>query len=205
VGTVVTFRDGRPDRSLYRRYRIRTVKGSDDYAMIREVVGRHLGRIVKDGAEVPDLLVIDGGKGQLSAAVEAARASGLRGIALVSLAKREEEVFVPGRATPVPLPEDGRPKKLLQRIRNEVHRFSIAYHRRLREKNARRSLLDDVPGVGEARKEALLERFGSVAAIGERTVEELTEVPGIGAETAKKIKETLDGAGRGDRPERGGP
>ena len=200
VGTVVTFRDGRPDKKLYRRYRIRTVKGSDDYAMIREVVGRHLKRVPEEGEDLPDLLLIDGGKGQLSAAGEALKASGLRGIMLVALAKREEEIFVPGRATPLPLPEDGRPKKLLQRVRNEVHRFSIAYHRKLREKDARRSLLDDVPGVGAARKEALLKRFGSVAAIGGRTVDELTEVSGIGIETAKSIKQTLAGEGRGDRP-----
>ncbi len=202
VGTVVTFRDGRPNKKLYRRYRIRTVKGSDDYAMIREVVGRHLKGILKDGAEPPDLFVIDGGKGQLSAAGTAVRASGLRGVALAALAKREEEVFVPGRATPLPLPEDGRPKKLLQRVRNEVHRFSIAYHRKLRERSVRRSLLDDIPGVGSARKEALLERFGSVAAIGERTIDELTEVPGIGVETAKRIKRALEEAGGRDRPRR---
>jgi excinuclease ABC subunit C len=202
VGTVVTFRDGRPDKRLYRRYRIRTVKGSDDYAMIREVVGRHLRRANEEGADPPDLLLIDGGKGQLSAAGEAVRASGLRGIALVALAKREEEIFVPGRATPLPLAEDGRPKKLLQRVRNEVHRFSVAYHRKLREKEARRSALDDVRGVGEARKEALLKRFGSVAAIGERTIDELTEVPGIGVETAKRIKRALEEARGGDRPGR---
>ena len=204
VGTIVTFRDGRPDKRLYRRYRIRTVKGADDYAMIREVVGRHLRRILSEGAEVPDLLLIDGGKGQLSAAGAAVRASGLRGIALAALAKREEEVFVPGRASPLALPEDGRPKKLLQRVRNEVHRFSIAYHRKLREKSARRSLLDDVPGVGGVRKEALLKRFGSVAALVERTVEELTEVPGIGVQTAKRIKQALEEAGRRDRPRRQG-
>jgi excinuclease ABC subunit C len=199
VGTVVTFRDGRPDRSLYRRYRIRTVKGSDDYAMIREVVGRHLERVAKEGAEPPDLLLIDGGKGQLSAAGEALRSSGLRGIALASLAKREEEVFVPGRATPLPLPEEGRPKRLLQKVRDEVHRFSVAYHRKLREESARRSLLDGVPGVGAVRKEALLQRFGSVAAIGERTIEELTEVSGIGVETARRIKQAIEEAEGGHR------
>jgi excinuclease ABC subunit C len=202
VGTVVTFRDGRPDKNLYRRYRIRTVKGSDDCAMIREVVGRHLRRAAEEGADLPDLVLIDGGKGQLSAAGEALRASGLRGIALASLAKREEEVFVPGRATPLPLPEDARPKRLLQRVRDEVHRFSVAYHRKLREESARRSLLDDVPGVGAARKQALLVRFGSVAAIGERTVEELTEVPGIGVETARRIKRAIEDAEGRHRPGR---
>jgi len=204
VGTVVTFRDGRPDRSLYRRYRIRTVKGSDDCAMIREVVDRHLTRTAADGGEAPDLFVIDGGKGQLSAAAAAVRASGSRGVALAALAKREEEVFVPGRASPLPLSQDGRPNRLLQRIRNEVHRFSIAYHRRLREKAARRSLLDDVPGVGEARKKALLERFGSVAGIARSSIDELTEVPGIGAETARRIQEALEEAGRRDRAGRPG-
>ena len=205
VGTVVTFRDGRPDRALYRKYRIRTVvQGRDDYGSIAEVVSRHLRRAVKEERELPDLLLIDGGKGQLSAAATALRGSGARGVTLVGLAKREEEVFVRERATPLSLAPDSRAKRLLVRVRNEVHRFSIAYHRKLREKSARRSLLDDVPGVGAGRKEALLRRFGSVAAVGERTVEELTEVPGIGAETAKRIKRALEEAGSSDRPRREG-
>ena len=200
VGTVVTFRDGRPDRALYRKYRIRTVKGSDDYAMIREVVSRHLKRLVKEERELPGLLLIDGGKGQLSAAAAALRGAGARGVTLVGLAKREEEVFVRGRATPLPVPPDSRAKKLLVRVRNEVHRFSIAYHRLLREREARRSLLDGVPGVGPSRKEALLRKFGSVRSIMERPPEEIAEVPGIGIATAKRIKEALQQAGRSDGP-----
>jgi len=200
VGTVVTFRDGRPDRALYRRYRIRTVKGSDDYAMIREVVSRHLKRTVKEERELPDLLLIDGGKGQLSAAATALRGTGARGVTLVGLAKREEEVFVRGRATPLPLPPDSRAKRLLVRVRNEVHRFSIAYHRLLREREARRSLLDGVPGVGPSRKEALLRKFGSVRSIMERPPEEIAEVPGIGIATARRIKEALQQAGSSDGP-----
>jgi excinuclease ABC subunit C len=200
VGTVVTFRDGRPDRALYRRYRIRTVKGSDDYAMIREVVSRHLKRMVKEERELPDLLLIDGGKGQLSAAATALRGTGARGVTLVGLAKREEEVFVRGRATPLPLPPDSRAKRLLVRVRNEVHRFSITYHRSLREREARRSLLDGVPGVGPSRKEALLRKFGSVRSIMERPPEEIAEVPGIGIATARRIKEALQQAGSSDGP-----
>jgi excinuclease ABC subunit C len=200
VGTVVTFRDGRPDRALYRKYRIRTVKGSDDYAMIREVVSRHLKRTVKEERELPDLLLVDGGKGQLSAAATALRGTGARGVTLVGLAKREEEVFVRGRATPLPLPPDSRAMKLLVRVRNEVHRFSITYHRLLREREARRSLLDGVPGVGPSRKEALLRRFGSVRSIMERPPEEIAEVPGIGLATARRIKEALQQAGSSDGP-----
>ncbi len=201
VGTVVTFRDGRPDRALYRKYRIRTVvQGRDDYGSIGEVVSRHLRRVVKEERELPDLLLIDGGKGQLSAAATALRGTGARGVTLVGLAKREEEVFVRGRATPLPLAPDSRAKKLLVRVRNEVHRFSIAYHRSLREREARRSLLDGIPGVGPSRKEALLRKFGSVRSITERPPEEIAEVPGIGIATARKIKEALRQAESGDGP-----
>jgi excinuclease ABC subunit C len=200
VGTVVIFRDGRPDKALYRKYRIKTVKGPDDYAMIREVVTRHFSRIANEELERPDLLLIDGGKGQLSAAAAAVRGSGTRGVALVALAKREEEVFVPGRAKPLPFEEGSRARGLLERVRDEVHRFSIAYHRSLRERSARHSRLDDVPGVGPSRKEALLAKFGSVAAIAERTPEEIAEVPGIGIETARRIREAVSREGRDHRP-----
>ncbi len=198
VGTVVTFRDGRPDKSLYRKYRIRSVKGSDDYAMIRETVSRHLKRCAGGDCDVPDLLLIDGGKGQLSAAEEALRKSGVRGPRLAALAKREEQVFVPGRSSPLPIPEDSRARRLLQRARDEVHRFSVEYHRSLRETAARRSALDDVPGVGETRKTDLLKRFGSVSAISALTAEQLTEVPGIGPRTAQRILEALSQSREGD-------
>lgn len=199
VGTVVTFRDGSPDRSMYRKYRIRQVKGADDYASIREVVSRHVRRTVADEGELPDLLLVDGGRGQLSAAAEALSATGVRGITLAAIAKREEEVFVRGRSAPLSLDPDSRAKKLLVRVRNEVHRFSIAYHRSLRERAARHSLLDDVPGVGPARKEALLKRFGSVSSLTERTADEIAEVAGIGPETARKIKEALEERAGGGR------
>lgn len=201
VGTVVTFRDGRPDRSLYRRYRTRTVKGADDCARIREVVARHTKRIASEGRELPDLLLIDGGRGQLSAAALGLADAGVRGMALAAIAKREEDVFVPGRATPIAFPERSAAKRLLQRIRDEVHRFSVTYHRALMEAAVRRSSLDDVPGIGPARKELLLKRFGSAAGVARASEAELTEVPGIGSDTARKIRETLaeaqarDGAG----------
>jgi excinuclease ABC subunit C len=199
VGTVVTFRDGRPEKGLYRKYRIRTVvQGRDDYGSIAEVVSRHLKRAVREERELPDLLLIDGGKGQLSAAATAVREAGVRGVTLVGLAKREEEVFVRGRATPLPIPADSRAKKLLVRVRNEVHRFSITYHRSLREREARRSLLDGIPGVGDSRKEALLTKFGSVRSIMEKTPEEIAEVPGVGIATARKIKKALEEAAGGD-------
>jgi excinuclease ABC subunit C len=199
VGTVVTFRDGSPERGLYRKYRIRRVKGADDYASIREVVLRHIRKVIEDGTELPDLLLVDGGKGQLSSALESLSAAGARGVTVVALAKREEEVFVRGRSTPLTLDPDSRAKKLLVRVRNEVHRFSIAYHRSLRERAARHSALDDVPGVGPSRKAALLTKFGSVTALGESTIEEIAEVQGIGPETARRIKQALEEA----RPDRG--
>jgi len=191
VGTVVTFRDGRPDRSLYRRYRTRTVKGADDCARIREVVARHAKRITSEARELPNLLLIDGGRGQLSAAALGLADAGVRGIALAAIAKREEDVFVPGRAAPIAFPERSAAKRLLQRIRDEVHRFSVTYHRSLRETEIRRSSLDDVPGVGAARKELLLARFGSAAGVARASEAELTEVPGIGSDTARKIREAL--------------
>ncbi len=200
VGTVITLRDGRPDRSMYRKYRIRTVKGSDDCAMIREVVSRHLARCVKGDCDLPDLLLVDGGKGQLSAAVAAVRASDVRGVALAALAKREEEVFVPGRSSPLPFPDDSRSEKLLIRARDEVHRFSVEYHRSLRRKGATQSVLDAIPGVGATRKQELLKRFGSAASVADRSIEELTEVPGIGRTTAKRIRDALAQGPRRDSP-----
>ncbi len=191
VGTVIALRDGRPDRSLYRRYRIRTVKGADDYAMIREVVGRHLRSLGEAGVELPDLFLVDGGKGQLGAAVEAARETGVRGVSFVGLAKRREEVFVPGRRSPLPDPGMTPAKRVLIRARDEVHRFSVTYHRKLRLIAARASALDEIPGVGEARKAALLSEFGSVPAIRQSSIERIAEVPGIGIATARRIKETL--------------
>ncbi len=191
VGTVVSFRDGRPDRSLYRRYRIRTVKGPDDYAMIREVVGRHLSSLLRGESELPDLFLVDGGKGQLSAAVAAARETGVRGVTFVSLAKKNEEVFVTGRQSPLPDAEMTAAKRILVKARDEVHRFSVTYHRTLREKDARRSILDGIPGVGDTRKTALLEKFGSVAAIRSSSPELIAEVPGIGIATARRITKAL--------------
>jgi excinuclease ABC subunit C len=201
VGTVVTYRDGRPDRSLYRKYRTRAVKGADDCARIREVVARHTKRSASEGRELPDLLLVDGGRGQLSAASLGLSDAGVRGTALAAIAKREENVFVPGRAAPVAFPERSGALRLLQRIRDEVHRFSVTYHRSLREAETRRSSLDGVPGIGAARKELLLKRFGSAAGVARASETELTEVPGIGSHTARKIREALaeaqtrDGAG----------
>jgi excinuclease ABC subunit C len=200
VGTVVAFRDGRPDRSLYRRYRINSVKGSDDYAMIREVVRRHLRRVRKDELERPDLILIDGGKGQLSSARAAVAEAGERGVALAALAKREEELFVPNRSSALPLDAFPLARRLLIQARDEVHRFSVTYHRTLRDKEARRSALDAIPGVGQARKESLLRRFGSPAAIAESPIDAIMEVPGIGRRTAERIKKALaDGPQRADR------
>ncbi len=199
VGTVISFRDAKPDRALYRKYRIRTVKGSDDCAMIYEVVRRHFNATIREEQELPDLLLVDGGKGQLKKAVDAVRRTGARGVAVVALAKREEELFVPGRVGALPIPDESAAKRLLQRIRDEVHRFSITYHRSLRKKAARRSILDGIAGVGESRKAALLEHFGSAAAIAERSEEEIAEVSGIGIRTARRIKEALEQETRGGR------
>ncbi len=202
VGTVISFRDAKPDKGLYRKYRIRTVKGADDCAMIHEVVSRHMSAVIREKQELPDLLLVDGGKGQLRKAVEAVRHAGARGVTVVALAKQAEELFLPGRAGAVPIPDESAAKRLLRRIRDEVHRFSITYHRSLRRKATRKSILDGITGVGESRKSALLERFGSAAAIAERGEEEIAEVPGIGIRTARRIKQALEQEARGSSAQR---
>lgn len=191
VGSMVTFVDGRPLKSGYRHFRIRTVEGQDDFAMMKEVLLRRFERLKDGKSRRPDLILIDGGKGQVSAAMEAMRASGLSPISVIGLAKRDEEIFVPGQKEPVILPRRNPGLKLLQKARDEAHRFAVEYHRKLRSRGLAESELDGIPGVGEYRKTQLLVRFGSLAGLKEVSEADIAAVPGIGPATAGKIHEYI--------------
>jgi excinuclease ABC subunit C len=191
VASMVVFQGGRAAKSEYRRFRIRTVEGSDDFASMAEVIRRRLERLrsgdPKFAAE-PDLIVVDGGKGQLSAAMEAmGEFEGLPDIPVRALAKREEEVFEPGRPEPVLLERDSPELHLLQRVRDEAHRFALTYHRKLRGNAMTTSVLDDLPGVGPARKRLLLDHFGTPEAFLNASLEELEAVPGLPGRLAREI------------------
>lgn len=195
VGSMVVFCDGEPDKNAYRRFRIRTVEGSDDFACLREVLSRRLAKLGTDEEEKfprPDLVVIDGGKGQLSA-VKEVFGEKYADIDVISLAKREEEIFTETSEEPVVLPRRDFTLRMLQRLRDEAHRFAITYHRATHEKRNLASALDEAEGVGKIRKKALLAAFGSVENIRRATVEELTAVEGIGRASAETILRSLNG------------
>jgi len=194
VGSMVVLEKGWPKPAHYRRFRIKTVTGADDYAMIQETLRRRFKRgLTGEGtwAIIPDLVLIDGGKGQLNAALELRQELGLDSIPMVSLAKENEEVFIPGEPQPVYIAKDSPALHILQRARDEAHRFAISYHRRLRHKEVITSVLDDIPGIGPKRKKALLKKFGSIEAVKEATLEELSQTEGITLALAKKVKEEL--------------
>jgi len=201
VGSMVVFEEGRPRTGEYRRFRIKTVTGANDYASHQEVLRRRFKR-AKSGEEgseeelrwlLPDLVVIDGGKGQMSAAKEVLDELGYGDLAVVGLAKEREEIFLPGREEPVLLPTTSPALYLMQRLRDEAHRFAITYHRSLRAKAATHSAFDDLPGVGPKRRAALLRVFGSAKRVREAPPEQIAAVPGIGPALAAKIKSGLEG------------
>ena len=193
VGSLVWFEGGRPRKAEYRKFRIKGLGQQDDYAAIHEVVTRYLTRRKEESKPLPLLMVIDGGKGQLGSALDAARAVGEAGLPIVSLAKRDEEVFLPGRAEPLRLSRRSPSLRLLQRARDEAHRFGLAYSRKRRTQRTLTSELLEVPGVGPGRRSALLERFGSLAGVRSASLEELTAVPGISRTLAERIAEALRG------------
>ncbi|HLB11825.1 MAG TPA: helix-hairpin-helix domain-containing protein, partial [Dehalococcoidia bacterium] len=200
TGSMVVFANGQPRRAHYRRFRIKSVKGADDYAMLREVLRRRFYRASaprdeKEAAEAwahyPDLLMIDGGKGQLSAALEAMSEAGVQDIPALGLAKEREEIFLPGLSDPFVLPGNSQALYLVQRIRDEAHRFALAYHVNLRQRRSLESTFDRVPGVGPKRKKALVQRFGSLQAVKDAPLEDIAAVPGMTMSLARKVKELL--------------
>lgn len=187
VAAMVTFRDGAPFKGEYRRFRIGTVEGQDDFAAMAEAVGRHGARVAEGEIEPPDLIVIDGGVGQLEAARKAARGTPIERVPFIGLAKRLEEIFIPGRRDSLLLPRRSPAVKLLMRARDEAHRFAIGYHRTLRAKAARASALDQIPGLGPKRRALLLQTFGSLERIRRQPPDAIAAIPGIGLRMAERI------------------
>jgi excinuclease ABC subunit C len=205
VGSMVVFEDAQAKKSHYRKFTIRTVEGQDDFASMREMIARRFARLSVDVgspewnesfAATPNLVVIDGGKGQLAAALSAMQELDLPRVAVISLAKRIEEVFVPGRSQPILLPHHSPALQLLQRIRDEAHRFAVTFHRQRRDTAARESMFDQLEGIGPVRRRALLQHFGSAERVVQATQEELEGVPGVPPKTARRIYQQLHRAGR---------
>jgi excinuclease ABC subunit C len=221
VASMVSFKNGRSDRSNYRRYKMKTVVGQDDFACMAETVRRRYSRLLretrgrgadeetagtggdgKSGAQrasnpssmsvFPDLILIDGGKGQLNAACEELNQLGLAQIPVIGLAKEFEEIYRPGEKEPLRLSHDSGALKLLQRVRDESHRFANTYNAQLRLKKISESLLDEFPGIGGQRKAALLKKFGSVHRLRLASVEEIARVPGFGGKAAAELKAFLE-------------
>jgi excinuclease ABC subunit C len=226
VASMVVFIDGKPRTQEYRRFRIKTVEGANDFASMAEVLRRRFARFKRGVAEatgnpphdesahnleeilptgledeetvslegwgaLPDLLIVDGGKGQLSAALDVMRDMGLKHVPLAGLAKQNEELFVQDLADPIVLPRTSQALYLVQRIRDEAHRFAIQYHRKVRSKAGMQSALDSIPGIGPSRKRALLRKFGSLKSIREASLEEIAATVGFTESLAAKVKEHL--------------
>ncbi len=187
VASMVQFENGRPAKNNYRKYRIVGVRGQDDFASIAEAVRRRYQRVLTEGIQKPDLIIVDGGKGQLSSAVEELRILELPFIPIIGLAKENEEIYLPGKSFPLLLPQSSGALKLLQRIRDEAHRFANKYNELLYRQKMTESLLDDCPGISPDRKKRLLSHFGSVERIKKATLKEISEINGIGNKTAESI------------------
>lgn len=191
VASCVYFENGKPKKSEYRHFRIKGVKGQDDFRMMREVVGRYFFRLGEEKKVAPDLVVVDGGKGQLSSALAELASLGFKEQPIISLAKRLEEVYLPDQSDPMTIPKSSPALILLKRIRDEAHRFAITFNRTVRSKRTIQSQLDGIAGVGPSKRDALLREFGSVAQLREKSVEELTRVKGISPKLAEAILNRL--------------
>ncbi|MBV8087337.1 MAG: excinuclease ABC subunit UvrC [Chloroflexi bacterium] len=196
VGSMVVFVGGRPKNSDYRRFKIKTVQGADDYASMAEVLRRRFRRAAADEdgtswGRLPDLIIIDGGKGQLGAAVEALTEVGIDSVPVAGLAKEREELFLPGQPDPVILPATSQGLYLVQRVRDEAHRFAITYHRTVHAKTSITSQLDEIPGIGPRRKKDLLKRFGSVKQLRAASLDDIAGVPGFSQKLAELVKDYL--------------
>jgi excinuclease ABC subunit C len=205
VGSMTVFQDAVAKKAHYRKFAVRGQEGQDDFAAMAEVIARRFARLEAGAAAedydesfaaTPNLVVIDGGKGQLSAALAAMQAYDLPRVAVIALAKQEEEVFLPGQAEPVRLPKDSPALHVLQRIRDEAHRFAVGFHRQRRAASSRESIFDALRGIGPARRRALLRHFGSAERVLAASQEELEGVPNLPAKTARDVYAQLHRAGR---------
>ncbi len=193
VGSMVCATDGMPNPKRYRLFRIKTVEGIDDPAMMAEVIRRRYGRLLKEGKPLPDLVLVDGGITQVRAAKASLAELGLNELHVAGLAKRFEEIVRDHgkHGAPVRLPRDSAALQVLQRIRDEAHRFALTYHRKLRSQRIKESMLDEIPGIGAKRKQQLLAHFGSVARLRRASEEDIAQVPGFGKEMARLVKDVL--------------
>ena len=195
VASLVSFKHGRPDRANYRRFKIKTVEGQDDLASMAEVVGRRYSRLKRESKPLPDLILIDGGKGQLGMACAELKKLNLEKIPVIGLAKEFEEIYLPGKSEPLRLGLAHPAVKLLQRLRDECHRVANSYNAQLRLKKISESVLDEFPGIGERRKQALLKKFGSVQRLRLAALEQIAAVPGFGGKVAADLKRFLEARG----------
>jgi excinuclease ABC subunit C len=191
VASMVWFENGRPRRSEYRKFKVETVEGIDDFASMREVVGRYFRRRLDEGKPIPDLVVIDGGKGQLSSAHEALDALQLGSLPIVSLAKRDEEIFMPGRSESLRLPRRSPALRLLQQARDEAHRFAVTFQRKRRTVRTVTSELLKIPGIGPVKRRALLQAFGSIQGVRDAGTTAIAALPGFTEASAAKLLEVL--------------
>jgi len=198
VSSMVSFRDGFPDKPRYRYFHIKSLKGKiDDFESMREVVARRYTRVVNDGLERPDFILIDGGKGQIGAAKEMLDALGLSEIPLAGLAKRLEEIYLPGQSDPVRLPEGSPALKVLQAVRDEAHRFATSFNKRLRQKDLSFSVLEKIPGIGEKRSRLLIETFGSLDSLSAASADEIAEKCRMSLDQADEVLAYLKAPGAG--------
>jgi excinuclease ABC subunit C len=190
VAAMVVFEDGKPKKSLYRKFIIKTVEGPDDFASMREIITRRYSRVIEENLPMPDLIMVDGGKGQLSSAIEALNGLGIKDYEIIGLAKRLEEVFLPSHSEPQSIPKTSSSLKLLQHLRDEAHRFAITFHRERRSKRTIKTELTEIKGIGPKIAQKLIAGLGSLELVKEAPLEKLASV--VGESKAKLIRNYFD-------------